>query len=150
MAANDDFLVEAKAAGRAVAGAVRVGGAHREAIHVGAVERRHVDRRGHVVRDDARERGRQRNGLGGERRELDPLREPVARDLGRHHVEELLLACRAADRGDQTGRLLVGFFLRTIAHGQRLTTTSAPAGYPSLSAAIRIHPSACAIACSGQ
>ena len=43
-----------------------VGGAQREAVDVGAVERRHVDRRGEIVRQHAAERGCERYAFGGQ------------------------------------------------------------------------------------
>ena len=52
----------AQPARRRVAGAGGVGGAQREAVDVGAVERRHVERRGHVMRQHAAERVRQATG----------------------------------------------------------------------------------------
>ena len=43
-----------------------VGGAQRKAVDIGAVERRHVDRRGEIVRQHAAERRRERHALGGQ------------------------------------------------------------------------------------
>ena len=57
-----------KPAWRCIARPDRVGGAQREAVHIGAIERRHVDRRRHVVREHAAERVGKRNRLGRKRR----------------------------------------------------------------------------------
>ena len=58
MAAGDHFGVERDLPRRAVGRAGGVGGAQREAVDIGAVERRHVDRRRHIVRQHAAERSR--------------------------------------------------------------------------------------------
>ena len=57
MAAGDHLGVERDLLRRAIGGAGRVGRADREAVDVGAVERRHVDRRGEIARQHAAERG---------------------------------------------------------------------------------------------
>ena len=59
MAAGEHLGIEREAARRRVARAGGVGGAQREAVDIGAVERRHVDRRRDVVRS-ARGRARRR------------------------------------------------------------------------------------------
>ena len=64
MAAGDHLGVERELLRRAVGGAGEVGGAQRKAIDVGAVERRHVDRRREIVRQHAAERRRERDALG--------------------------------------------------------------------------------------
>jgi hypothetical protein len=59
----------------------------------------------------------------------------------------LLLARGAADGGDEI--VLSRFWFDACGHGQGLTMTSLPAGYPSRSGRTKIHPSACASADSG-
>ena len=147
MPADDHLAVEMKPARRGVARARRVGGAQRKPVDIGAVERRHVDRRGHVVREHAVERHRERDRLAGKRHEIDPACEARMRLLGRNDFEELLLARGAADRSNEIafGRLR----FETCGHGQGLITTSLASGYPSLSGVIKTHPLACASADSG-
>ena len=58
MAAGDHFGVERDLLGACLGRAGGVGGAQRKAIDIGAVERRHVDRRGQIVRQHAAERSR--------------------------------------------------------------------------------------------
>ena len=53
--------------------------------------------------EHAAERIAERDRLGGKRREVEMLREALARDLRRHDLEELLLARRSADGGEQIG-----------------------------------------------
>ena len=64
VAAGDHLGVERDLLRRAVGGAGGVGGAQRKAVDIGAVERRHVDRRGEIVRQHAAERSRERDALG--------------------------------------------------------------------------------------
>ena len=97
-AAGDHFGIERQALWPAVAGAGSVGGAHGEAVNIGAVERRRIDRRDHVAGQDARQRGRQRHGFAAKRRAIDAGFEAPARLLRRDHFEELLLPCGAAHR----------------------------------------------------
>ena len=94
IAADDHLGIEREPSRRAVAGAGGVGGAQRKAVDIGAVERRHVDRRRDVVRQHARERSRERDGFGRQRREIEMPSRSGARLLGRDHFEELLLARR--------------------------------------------------------
>ena len=110
--------------GASIRGAGRVGGAQRKAIDIGAVERRHVDRRREIVRQHAAERRRQRDALAGQGREIEMAFEALLRLLGGNHFEELLLAGRGANRGEQLalGARCLGFG----AHGHGLTTTRAP------------------------
>ena len=147
MSADDHFAVETQPPRRGVARARGVGGAQREAIHIGAIERRHVNRRADVAGEHAAKRIGERDALAGERRATDVPRKTRTRLLGRHHFEELLLPRCAADGGDEI--VLGRFGFETRGHGQGLITTSAPDGYPSLSAGTRIQPSACASAESG-
>ncbi len=124
MAAGDHLGIEAELPRRALGGARGVGGAHREAVDAGAVERRHVGRRGEIGGEHAVERIGERHRLGGQRREVDRRLEAQARFPRRDHLEKLLLARRAAHRGEQ--RLAGGQVL--AAHGSALTKTVAPAG----------------------
>src|SRR5204863_7946767 len=135
----------------AVARARRVGGAQRKPVDIGAIERRHVDRRGDVGGEHAAERLGQADSLAGQRREIDPPHEALARFLGRYDFEKLLLPRSTAYRGQQIRVEIAprGFRLQTRCHGQGLITTSLCAGYPSLSAPMRTQPLACASAASG-
>ena len=101
MAADDDLAVEPKPPRRGVARARGVGGAQRKAVDIGAIERRHVDRRRDVMREHAAERRGKRDALRRQRREIDVARKARARLLGGDDFEELLLPRRAADRGDE-------------------------------------------------
>ncbi len=124
MAAGDHLGIEAEPARRALGGARRIGGAHREAVDAGAVERRHVGRCGKVRGEHAVERIGERNRLGRQRREVDRRLEAQPRLRRRNHLEELLLARGVAHRGEQ--RVLGIEAL--VPHGSALTMTVAPAG----------------------
>ena len=63
-AAGDDFVVQHDAHRRRLAGGGQIGGAHRKAVDIGAVEWRHVDRRHDILRQRAAERIRKRPLLG--------------------------------------------------------------------------------------
>ena len=122
VAAGDHLGVERELLRRVVGRAGGVGGAQRKAVDIGAVERRHVDRRGDVVRQHAAERRGERHALGGQRREIEMALEALARLLGGHDFEELLLprrAARTAASSSLSARGLCGF----AAHGHGLTTT---------------------------
>jgi hypothetical protein len=147
MPAGDHFAVETKAARRGVARPRGVDRAQREAVDVGAIERRHVDRRGDVMREHTAERGRERDRLVRKRREIQVPGKAHARFLGGDHFEKLLLASGPPDRGDQV--MLGRARFDACRHGQGLITTSLPGGYPSLSGGTSIKPSACASADSG-
>jgi hypothetical protein len=82
MSAGDHLGVERKLDRCAVGCAGSIGGAQREAVDVGAVERRHVDRRREIVRQHAAERGRERHALGGQRAEIEAALETLAGLLG--------------------------------------------------------------------
>ena len=97
-AASDDFGIELKPLRGTVAGAGRIGGAHRETVDIGAVERRRIDRRDHVGREHAGERRGKRQGFAAERRTIDAGLETPARLRGRDHFEELLLPRGAPHR----------------------------------------------------
>ena len=140
VAADDDLGVETQPLRRGVGRAHGVGGAQRKAVDVGAIERRHVDRRRHVVREHAPERSGERDALRRQRRKIDMARKARARLVGGDDFEELLLPRRAADRLDQRS-WLAAVLSEAVAHGHGLITTSLPAGKPSLSAGTRIQPS---------
>ena len=55
-AAGDHFVVQHHADRRGLACGSKIGGTHRKAIDIGAVERRHVDRRHHILSERAAER----------------------------------------------------------------------------------------------
>ncbi len=61
VAAGDHLGIEREHFRMAIAGAEGVGGAHGEAVHIGAVERRRIDRRHHVLGQHAAERGGKRH-----------------------------------------------------------------------------------------
>jgi hypothetical protein len=137
MAADDHFGIEAQAHGRRIAGARAVGRAQRKAVHVGTIERRHIDRRRDIMGKHPGQRARERDRFGPQRCELDMAREARARLLGRDHLEELLLAGGLADGGEQIAPAptppLPGSRAReggcwAVGHGQGLTMTVAPAG----------------------
>ena len=71
MAAGDHLGVERDLLRRAVGCAGGVGRAQREAVDIGAVERRHVDRRREIVRQHAAERGCERHAFGGQGAEIE-------------------------------------------------------------------------------
>src|SRR5262245_10436555 len=148
MATSDDFAVQLEPPRLGVICAGTVGGTQGKAVDIGAVERRHVDRCGHVVRQHAPERRGKGHALARKRREVDMACKASARLLGRDDFEELLLPRRAADQFEKV--VAADRLSRAIAHGNGLTTTSLPTGKPSLSAGTTIHPSACASTPSGQ
>ena len=134
MAAGDHFGVELEKFRIGVAGADDIGGAQREAVDIGAVERRRIDRRHHVVapaRAPAYRQAARVSAASGAKIEM-PLK-AGARFFRRHHFKELLLA-----RGRTHARNQVGVFVPRLAgfthlavlvmscYGQGLTQTSAP------------------------
>ena len=126
MAAHDHLAVKRKAARRDVARTCGVSGAQREAIDIRAIEWRHIDRRGDVVRKHTAQCFGQADGLVRQRRQIDVSVKACARLLGRDHFEELFLARGAADRGDEIA--LDRFWFETCRHGQGLIMTSVCAG----------------------
>src|SRR5262252_7408053 len=78
-----------------------VGGTQRKSIDIGAVERRHIDRRDDVGGEDAAKRRRQRDCLARQRREIGRAHKTRARLLGRDDLQELLLPRSAANRGEE-------------------------------------------------
>ncbi len=107
-AASHDLGVERKPPRRAVAGADDVGGAQCEAVDVGAIERRRVDRRNRVGCQHAGERSRQRDGLAVKRRAVDTGLEASPRLGGGNHFEKLFLARGAAHRIENRRAFAVG------------------------------------------
>ncbi len=148
MTADDDLPVELKPLRRRIARTRGVGGAQRKAVHIGAIERRHVDRRRDVVREHAAERCGERDALRRQRRKIDMLHKARARLVGGDDVEELLLPRRTANHLDEV--VTGGTLVRAIAHGHGFITTSLPAGKPSLLAGTRTQPSVPASNPSGQ
>ena len=135
-----------KPARRGVARARRVGGAQRKPVDIGAVERRHVDRRGHVVREHAVERHRERDRLAGKRHEIDPACEARMRLLG--ETTSRNCSWRAARRIAAMRSRSADFGSKRAVMA-RVLSTSLASGYPSLSGVIKSHPLACASADSG-
>ena len=114
------------AAARLSLGAQRVGGAHREAVDVGAIERRRIDRRDHVVREHAAERVGKRHRLARRAaRDRAAARSARCASSARDDFEELLLPRGAADRIERSRvrRELGDASLMATA----LTATGAPA-----------------------
>ena len=145
VAAGDHLGVERELLRRAFGRAGGVGGAQREAVDIGAVERRHVDRRRQIIRQHAAERGGERHALGGQGREIEMAFEALARLLGGDHFEKLLLARGLPHRGEQ-----FAFGARRLAalcswprpyHDARAGRMAFAVGRH------RIQPSACASAC---
>ena len=124
-----------------------VGGAQREAVDIGAVERRHVDRRGEIGGQHAAERRGKAHALGGQGRAVDMALEALARLFRRDDFEELLLPRGGADRGEQ---LAPRGDCDLRCSWPRPHDDAAPSGWPSLSAGMRIQPSALISACSGR
>ena len=127
VAAGDHFGVEHQPLGRAVAGAEGVGRTQREAVDIGAIEWRRVDRGDHIMREHTRERSRKRHRLGRKRLEIEMPLEARARFLGGNDFEELFLLRRRAHARDEIG-LRARLHLALLAHGQALTATLVPAG----------------------
>ena len=90
-AAGDHFIVEDQANGRAFARGSEIGGAHRKTVDIGAVERRHVDRRKDIFRQRAAKRIRQRPLLTGHRPRKQRGFKTRQRLLARQNRQELVL-----------------------------------------------------------
>ena len=90
-AAGDDFIVEHQAHRRCFGGASKIGGAHRKAVDIGAVERRHVDRRHDVFGQRAAERVRQPALLARHGKRKQRGFEARKRVLARQDGQELIL-----------------------------------------------------------
>ena len=108
-------------------GADGVGRTQREAVDIGAIEWRRVDRGDHVMREYTHERSRQRHRLGRKRLEIEMPLEARARFLGGNNFEELFLLRSRAHARDEIG-LRARLHLGLLAHGQALTATLVPAG----------------------
>ena len=80
-----------------------------------------LDRGDDIVREHTAECFGQHHRLVAERRHGDLRFKSLARFLGRHDVEELLLPCGGAHAGDQIVALRI-----ELAHGHGLTATSVP------------------------
>ena len=117
MAAGDHLGVERELLRCAVGGARGVGGAQRKAVDIGAVERRHVDRRREIGGEHAAERRRKGHALGGQGRAVDMALEALARFFRRDDLEELLLPGGGADRREQivTAASVDAVFMATAA-----------------------------------
>ena len=94
MAADDDLAVEREPPRRGVARARGVGGAQREAVDIGAIERRHVDRRRHVMREHAAERRRERDASPPAAAQIEMARKSRARFLGARRLRGIAPAAR--------------------------------------------------------
>ncbi len=77
----------------------RVGRLHREPVHVGAVEARHVERGGHVFGQYAPQRRQQRHRLRVQRPQVERRAEAALRLVAVDHVQELLLPERLVHDG---------------------------------------------------
>ena len=121
--------LSAKPARRDVARARGVGGAQREAIDIGAIERRHVDRRGHIMRQHAAERARRarRSRPGSGDRSMCRAKRARASSA---ETTSRNCSCRAARRIAAMRSALDRFWLETCGHGQGLTTTSVAGRIP--------------------
>ena len=104
MAAGDHLGVERELLWCVVGGARGVGSAQREAVDIGAVERRHVDRRGEIGGEHAAERRRKAHALGGQGRAVDMALEALARFFRRDDFEELLLPAAARTAASNSSR----------------------------------------------
>ncbi|GJE44265.1 hypothetical protein AEGHOMDF_3453 [Methylobacterium soli] len=117
-AAGQDLGIEGEAHRARLAGARAVGGPDREAVDEGAVEGRHVDRRGDVLGQDPAEGLRQPHGLRRQARMRHRRAEPRQRVLAREYGEELFLP---GDRREAVEEGGVGHD-RALAHGARIFT----------------------------
>ena len=90
-AAGDHFVVQHDAHGRGFAGCGEIGGAHRKAVDIGAVERRHVDRRHDILRQHAAERVGKPPLLARDRARKQRGLEPRHRLFARQDGQELIL-----------------------------------------------------------
>ena len=89
-AAGDHFVVQHQANRRRFSGRGKIGGAHRKTVDIGAVERRHVDRRHDILRQRAAERVGEPPLFGGngarEQRRLEARQRVFARQDGQELV----------------------------------------------------------------
>ncbi len=100
-AAGDHLVVEQQAHRRGLAGRGEIGGTHRKAIDIGAIERRHVDRRHHVLGKRAAERVGERAMLSRYRARKQGGLETRQRVFARQDGQELVLieAVRVVGQG---------------------------------------------------
>ena len=82
-----------------------IGGAQREAVDVGPVEARHIDRGDDVLSEDPTDGLAERHAFLAERRQLEVAMKAGDRLVPIDHLEKLLLLRRASDRGRKTVRL---------------------------------------------
>ena len=123
MAAGDHLGVERELLWCVVGGARGVGSAQREAVDIGAVERRHVDRRREIGGEHAAERRCETHALGGQGRAVDMALEALAGFVRGDDLEELLLPGRGADRREEIA--VVARRLGDGIHRELVTATAA-------------------------
>ena len=102
-AAGDDLAIEREPLRRAGARPERIRRPQREAVDIGAIERRGVDRGDHVGGNDARQRSGRRQRFAAKRGAIEPRLETPACFRRRNHFEELLLPRRTANGVDDRG-----------------------------------------------
>jgi hypothetical protein len=102
-AAGDYLVVQHHADRRSLPGRRKIGRTHRKAIDIGAVERRHVDRRHHVLRERTAERVRERALLRRHRTWKQRGLETRQRILARQDRQELVLNDVAISRRGRIG-----------------------------------------------
>ena len=103
-AASDDFRIEGQPARRLLGRAGGIGGAHGKSVDPGSIERRDIDRRAQIVRQDPTEPCGQRDGLAALRAEIDRGGKARMRFVRRHDFQKLLLARGLAHGGEQGRR----------------------------------------------
>ena len=90
-AAGNHFVVQHHPHRRRFAGRRQIGGTHRKAVDIGTIERRHIDRRHHVLGERAAERIRKRPALAWHGARKQRGFEPRQRILARQDGQELVL-----------------------------------------------------------
>jgi hypothetical protein len=95
-AAGDDFAVQRETYRRGFAGGREIRRAHSKAVDIGAIERRHIDRHEHVMRQRAAERIGKLARLARQRAREQCCFKPRQRILARENLEKLLLLERSA------------------------------------------------------
>ena len=85
------FAAQSQASRRFLGCSIGVVGAERIAVHVGPVERRHIDLGRHVRGQHPPQRGSQANSFGAQRHGADGLPPQAFRRVAVHDIEELLL-----------------------------------------------------------
>ena len=99
-AAGDHLVVQHHAHRRRLAGGSEIGGTHRKAVDIGAVERRHVDRRHDVLGERAAERVGERALLARHRARKQGGFETRQRILARQDRQELVLLVLSRSFGE--------------------------------------------------